>query len=273
MTPEQRDAFARSGLVHLPGAVPPDVIQRIRDRVWEEAARRRDVRRDDPSTWRTVPPRCLKGVRERDGLFDPLLGPGVCDVVDALLGDGRWDRPAVVGQLLMSPPNADTWALPHKVWHTDFPAPGWERSDVPGVQLFFLLDALAPGQGGTLFATGTHRLVAALPERAKRGFEGHSADLRKALRARVPWVRDLGSEGSPSERKARFMDREEDHDGVPLRVVESTGDAGDLYAMHPWLLHNASPNCGPGMRMMVTERILGRDVRLYRWNRKRAPVT
>ena len=44
----------------------------------------------------------------------------------------------------------------------DSPAPGWVDG-LPGAQLFLLLDRLAPREGGTLVAGGSHRLVSGLP--------------------------------------------------------------------------------------------------------------
>ncbi len=260
--------FARDGLAVLRGAVAPGVVASVRDRIWAEAERRREIRRDDPASWARVPPSLVKRLREQEGLFEPLWTEPVRSAIDELLEGRRWTRPPVLGQLLMSPPDASRWALPHKVWHMDFPAPGWVAETVPGVQLFFLLDDLASEQGGTLFVTGSHRLVGELPERRKQGYAGHSAELRRALRVRVPWLRELWTEDADPAARRRFLDEEATHDGVPLRVHECTGRAGDVYLMHPWLVHNASPNLGPAMRIMATERILADDVNLYTWNRK-----
>jgi len=40
-------------------------------------------------------------------------------------------------------------------------------------------------------------------------------------------------------------------EGVPLRVVEFTGEAGDVLFFHPWLFHNASPNCRARPRLAL----------------------
>ncbi len=44
-------------------------------------------------------------------------------------------------------------------------------------------------------------------------------------------------------------------DGVSLQVVELTGEPGDVFVTHPWLLHAPSANCGELPRMVLTERI------------------
>lgn len=41
-------------------------------------------------------------------------------------------------------------------------------------------------------------------------------------------------------------------DGVDVRVVELTGEPGDLVVMHPWLLHNISMNVADTPRMMTS---------------------
>ena len=53
----------------------------------------------------------------------------------------------------------------------------------------------------------------------------------------------------------RFMDRVESVSGIPLQVVELTGEAGDVVLGHPWLLHATAPNCGTRTRMMCVQRI------------------
>jgi ectoine hydroxylase-related dioxygenase (phytanoyl-CoA dioxygenase family) len=171
----------------------------------------------------------------------------------------------------MSPPDSTHWSLPHNVWHTDFPAPGWVGNVLPGVQLFVLLERLEPGQGGTLVIGGSHELMRRLPEREGCDYEGHSAQLRKALARRVPWLRDLWRKGGTEERVERFMRQTTDYDGVPLRVLEMTGEPGDVFFMHPWSIHNASPNTGRRMRIVATERVIAHDIHLYRFNRPEMP--
>ncbi|MEO1933820.1 MAG: hypothetical protein ABGX04_03375 [Myxococcales bacterium] len=64
------------------------------------------------------------------------------------------------------------------------------------------------------------------------------------------------------------MSQETEHEGIPLRVIETTGEPGDVYFMHLWSLHNASPNCGERMRTVVSERIVANNVQLYEFNRR-----
>jgi hypothetical protein len=44
-------------------------------------------------------------------------------------------------------------------------------------------------------------------------------------------------------------------DGVPVRVAELTGQAGDLVVMHPWTMHNMSMDCAATPRFAVTRTV------------------
>jgi len=255
MTPEERDAFETHGIVRLQHRVDAGEVRNIADRAWEIAAQREKVVRDDPATWKRVPPAIMKQAKEEDGLFQPLLGPKVAEVIDLLLGEGGWAQPRYSGQLLMTPPDCKEWSLPHGVWHLDSPAPPTFES-MPGVQLFLLLEDVEAQSGNTLVVSGSHRLVEHLPERKDASFSGSSADVRKALATGVPWLRDLWRKGPNQERVDRLMNRSTDFEGIPLQVRELTGQAGDLFVMHPWILHAPSPHAGTRMRMMIVERLV-----------------
>ena len=116
------------------------------------------------------------------------------------------------------------------------------------------LALVAPRAGGTLVACGTHRLIDALRRREGASFAGHSADIRRLLRAEVPWLRALWSLREGEDRSARFL-APTLHEGVPLRVAELVGEPGDVHVMHPWLLHAPAANCGDAPRLVLTERI------------------
>jgi hypothetical protein len=57
-----------------------------------------------------------------------------------------------------------------------------------------------------------------------------------------PYIRELHTAGDAQSRIARFMNRVETVDGIPLQVVENTGAAGDVVLLHPLVLHVAAPN-------------------------------
>jgi hypothetical protein len=57
-------------------------------------------------------------------------------------------------QILVTPPQKEPWSIPTAGWHVDITA----RPDggIPGVQVFVLLDDLAPRGGATLAIRGSH---------------------------------------------------------------------------------------------------------------------
>jgi hypothetical protein len=79
--------------------------------------------------------------------------------------------------------------------------------------------------------------------------------VRRALSHGVPWFRELCSVRPGEDRVARFMDDSVRFEGVALQVIELAGEPGDVFVMHPWMIHNLSPNCGARPRLVLTERI------------------
>ena len=55
------------------------------------------------------------------------------------------------------------------------------------------------------------------------------------------------------DRTARFMDQEERVDGVACQVAEMTGEPGDVWLMHPNILHNSAPNALETPRLALTQ--------------------
>lgn len=246
LTREMRAEFEARGVIHIPQAVDAAVVTAIRERVLEF------LTRSAPGTG-VKPSLTARVMRELD--FTASWGPRVLALVDALLGAGGWEQPEKIGQLLaMTPPAPHGWELPSKVWHLDYRAPGWLRG-LPGLQLFLCLDRVEPQAGGTLCVAGVHRLVDALRRRRGESWEGASADVRGSLAREVPWLAALLSLRSGEDRRGRFMSQPSDWQGVPLQVLELAGAPGDVFAMHPWLLHAPAPNGGARPRMVVTERI------------------
>ena len=110
---------------------------------------------------------------------------------------------------------------------------------------------VGPRAGGTLIVSGSHRLVHKYfkddpPPPGARG-----ADYRKLLQGH-PYVRDLHTEGDAGERVARFVDSAEEHDGIPLQIVENTGAAGDVILLHPLVLHVAASNTSNAPRFLLS---------------------
>jgi ectoine hydroxylase-related dioxygenase (phytanoyl-CoA dioxygenase family) len=252
LTPEERNEFQELGLTRLPGGVDPRVAGEMRERVWAFLAECCGIEREAPDTWKRVTPSIFRPL-QKAGAFDAMCSASVCGAVDELLGGRAWSVPKHPGQVLMTFPVRGPWTVPQKIWHLDYAAPGW-LDGLPGIQIFLLLDRVESRGGGTLAVAGSHQLVQRLREKAGPGYEGRSSEVRKALRRAVPWLRDLWSADQGEDRVQRFMGATTRFEDVPLRVVEMTGDPGDVILMHPWLLHAPALNCRRRARMMLTER-------------------
>ena len=95
---------------------------------------------------------------------------------------------------------------------------------------------------------------------------GSIATLRDRFHRSHPWLMALtGQAPSPADRIAALMDRETIVEDVPLRVVELTGEPGDMVFCHPVMVHCAAPNRGERPRFMrIKTKILTHEGRALR---------
>lgn len=255
LTPEQRDEFDRCGILRLPGAIASGDAHEMCNCVWQALRRRYAVRPDAPETWQA---RRIMGTHDlpRSATFAQIGSPAVCEALDDLLGRGNWQRPERWGSLLVVfPESGGRWDVPRQSWHLDFPAPSSSSSqEIFAARLFTCLAKLSPGGGGTVFVAGSHRLVQDLAR--KEGVTRlHSADARKALIRTCPWMKALCAPDGTADRVRQFMESSASFDDVELRVVEMTGEAGDVLLTHPLLLHAPAKNCAPVPRLVLSSTI------------------
>jgi hypothetical protein len=224
----------------------------MESRVWRWLERKYGARREDPASWGAAAVHGLQGMK-REAVFDAIGGATLSAALDALIGAGRWQQPRDWGQFLVNFPSGGRWTVPSRVWHTDFDFRG--PADPPrGALVFSFLSDVPAGAGGTLAVAGSPRLIARfVAERASAGREKMKVT-RTAFMASDPWLRELTSTEPAADRAERLM-QPSLVAGVPVRVVELTGDAGDVVIGHPWLLHAGAPNCGAAPRLMRVQRV------------------
>ena len=249
LTPADIRRFERDGYVIVRQAFSPDDGQDMERRWWRELAEAHGIRRDDRSSWRRLPGD-LKAAK-RDQSQATILTSRVRGVLDDLLGPGAWPTPRDWGRPLVTFPEPGAWDVPTALWH-------WDNVrdlhlDRPRA-LFAVafIGSVAPRGGGTLILSGSPRL---LTQRGRR----IPADQRPDPAAKPwdrfhrshPWLMALtGQAPSPADRIAAFMDRETNVEGVPLRVVELTGEPGDMVFCHPLVVHCSTQNRGTRPRFM-----------------------
>jgi hypothetical protein len=244
LTADQQDEFGTTGLLHLGRAFSPAAAAAMCDRLWEFLASRHGIHRGEPSTWTVEYPAGFQPVTH-SGAFRAVGGEPLCAALDALLGAGQWARPRWWGRPLVTFPQDGPWELPARAWHFDcMPASAGQRP----VQFFAFLNQVRPRGGGTVVLAGSHRLVAPYLSLG----EAFRLDQVRTSLAADPWLRGLWKPGSDGDRIRRYMNDGAVIDGVPLCVVELTGEPGDVILMHSDCFHAAAPNRLAGPRMMLT---------------------
>ena len=235
------DRFCTQGFLRVEGAVPEAFARALGERAWrrveagheaiEELERGRvtpsqlaAVRRAEPGTW-PVPRLTVRGDEGGRIAEDwPLVwrvASALCGGADRLRTTGWGDYVIVNLDRARRSEGAPGTNPDHPAehWHWDDPqAAATLDSQRLALVLLILLDDVAPGEGATRLAVGSHRVL------ARRLAEG-PLDLEDlAVRAEVL----AASEGH----------------------VEAHGRAGDAYFVHPLLLH------GPGTAERARVRLL-----------------
>jgi hypothetical protein len=249
--------FAQHGYVRVAGAFPRDAALSMQDSMWQELQVLHGIDRYDRATWTHPWPAAGLKRRNAASIFGAIAAPRLCGAIDQLLGAGIWSIPKSWGLFLVSfpPPLPSPWELPAQGWHWDGDC--FRNLDtLNGVFVFTFYSEVRPQGGGTLIVAGSHRLLerfhrALAPEDRPR----HAA-LRKRFSVSHPWLAELtGAAPGTTDRITRFMESTTEVEGVPLRVLELTGEPGDAILCHPSIVHAVAPNRADGPRFMRAKQI------------------
>ena len=231
---------------------------------WRELEDAHDIRPDDRSSWRQI--RGDLKAAKRDPLQAAILTDRVRGVFADLLGGAAWPPPRNWGRSLVTFPEPGAWEVPARHWHWDNPCD--LHLDRPrALFVVSFIGEVAPQGGGTLILSGSPRLLIQqerrLPADSQRALSGLPWE---RFHRSHPWLMALtGQAPSPADRIAAFMHGETIVDGVPLRVVELTGEPGDMVFCHPVMVHCVAPNRGARPRFMrIKQEVLtheGRELR------------
>jgi hypothetical protein len=218
LTPAQIDEFIETGVAVLRGGFSPEVAEQCRTRIWTAVGMNPDAR----STW-TKP---LIHVQQcpDDGPFATIHNPRLDGAIDDLLGAGRYDPVVGFGWWPIAFPGFDMppWRLPDSGWHID--GTNFRHhvdSSNQGLLSLFIFSEIQPGDGGTAYVPGSHAATARiLLESEPLGLE------HEELTRRVTCQVDKS------------------------RGIEATGMPGDVFLLHPFMLHARSPNTGSRVRFI-----------------------
>lgn len=217
LTPEQIEQFVELGYVRIPQVFSPETAAAARDFLWQQL----ELSPDDPTGW-TKPVIHLQKVFN-DGPFADALTPRFWHICDDVIGPGRWNRVDYLGWWPVSFPGFETglWQPPQTGWHVD----GQQfhhhiTSPDQGLLPIFLFSDVEPGDGGTAISVGSHQVTARILAEA----EPEGLDVYQLARRVAAHARD--------------------------NVLEATGQAGDVFVMHPFMLHSRSMNTGNRVRFI-----------------------
>lgn len=230
--------FDRDGAVVVPGAFDATGME---DALWGHLERRYGKVRDDPSTW--TPGGLGKGLTsfgKKSGVFAAVGSPRLAEALTSTLGPAWHERECWGAPLVTFGTPSAEWDVTRDNWHMDHPAVG----ALYAARMFAYLAPVRPQGGGTLIVAGSHRLAEQHPGLS-------SSQFRKLLSEKSKWFADLwGRDGN--DRIQKFMVEGAAVDGVEVKVVELSGEPGDVVVWHQSLLHAISPNCLIQPRMMLT---------------------
>jgi len=243
------DCFHTDGFVIVRGAFSPSDARAMQDAWWAELAQVHGIARENRETWRSI----LGDLKQAktSALQHAIATPRVKGVIDDLLGEGAWAPPREWGRVLTTFPEPGPWDVPTGLWHWDSPV-DWHLKTLNALFVVSLIGAVAPRAGGTLVLSGSPRLLAR--HEATEGpmmRKGEYAARRESFYRSHPWLMALtGNAPSPADRIAAFMQEGAEIDGVRARVVELTGEPGDMVFCHPTIAHCVAPNRGVEPRFM-----------------------
>jgi hypothetical protein len=241
--------FERDSYVVLGQAFPRADGLAMERQWWRELEDTHGIRADERSSWRQIQGD-LKAAK-RDPIQAKILTDRVRGAFDDLLGKAAWSPPRDWGRPLVTFPKPGTWELPTRLWHWDNPCE--LHLDHPrALFVVSFIGPVAPRSGGTLILSGSPRLLIQRERRIPANQRPSSgARIWERFHRSHPWLMALtGHAPSPADRIASFMDGETIVEDVPLRVVELTGEPGDMVFCHPLMVHCAAPNRGARPRFM-----------------------
>jgi len=241
LSQRQLDEFSTRGFLRIASVYSPENISAMKDQVWHQLGQSTGIAKDFPETW----PHSNGPVVCESLLQKFSLSPNISGLLNELLGFGNWSKPNDWGATRVQFPEMtpSEWAVPQKGW--DFTAQtGWIPDRLFGVKCISFLSEFTPEEGGHLVISGSHKLVEAAIRESGIGSHQEKVFLLKHLKNSSAWLQELtdGPKDDPL-RTAFFTSQTSKVHGIDLQVETLSAQPGDVFILHPWLLHTLAPIC------------------------------
>jgi hypothetical protein len=220
LTPEDVEQFVTQGAIRLPGAFPRAVADECRARLWQATG----CDEHDRSTW-TRPVIRIEG-RGDEPFRAAANTPNLHAAFDQLAGPGRWVPRTGLGTFpirfpVPEPPGDDGWHIESTGTDADGQMVVDPASTERVLLLLFLLSDVGADDAPTRVRLGSHLAAARLLAR--------SADP-------ADFYATAGELASTTEHLPQAL---------------ATGEAGDVWLCHPYVVHSAQPNRGSRVRFLA----------------------
>lgn len=267
LTASDVEQFIERGYICLKEAYPRETALEAQRFLWERIVEKYPeyaLKPEDPQTWKPLLEKDAQGtfptihLREfyNEPIFKACETPRLAGAIEDLIGEGRWALKHQPHNWGWWPVNfavgaARPWTVPTTGWHWDgMGRKHWVNSPEQGLLVLPCFSDVASRGGGTLIATGSHKVVARYLARFPEGQPSDAAI--RSCAAEHPWLAELtGVVESGGDRIEKFMETTTvDGWGTALRVIETVAEAGDVMLGHPFLFHAASQNHSGKPRFM-----------------------
>ena len=258
LSQEEKESFVKWGFVKIDALIPNEVVDPIREAVldrlcrhgfWGEEGWKAPADAEAKMKLRNT----IKEISRSSKSLRPILTERVLSYARNLVSGDEVEMSPPITQFLFTAPRSyvmnhdgrwnGKWEVPRNIWHLDMPR---SRSiGPPGPEMFTFLNKVEPKGGGTLILAGSHRLLNDVDYLSSKG-------VKRKLK-RHAYFRELTGKGDGD--RSRFLEEIGDIDNVPVKVVELTGDPGDVYFVDLRLLHSLGANTSDQPRMMIAQRM------------------
>ena len=258
LSQEEKESFVKWGFVKIDALIPNEVVDPIREAVldrlcrhgfWGEEGWKAPADAEAKMKLRNT----IKEISRSSKSLRPILTEQVLSYARDLVSGDEVEMSPPITQFLFTAPSSyvmnhdgrwnGKWEVPRNMWHLDMPR---SRSiGPPGPEMFTFLNKVEPKGGGTLILAGSHRLLNDVDYLSSKG-------VKRKLK-RHAYFRELTGKGDGD--RSRFLEEIGYIDNVPVKVVELTGDPGDVYFVDLRLLHSLGANTSDQPRMMIAQRM------------------